>query len=59
MDHKEMDLNPRPRVISAVKITRSELESELQQTEVIQHCFYCNFTLECGQPICLWHDDTE
>lgn len=58
MKSNEVEEIDRPRIIKNVATTRSELEPAILQSDVNQHCFYCNFTLECGQQICLWHDET-
>lgn len=26
--------------------------------DVNQHCFYCNYSLECGQQECIWREDS-
>jgi hypothetical protein len=28
----------------------------IQQSDGEQHCYYCNFSLECGQEECVWHE---
>lgn len=59
MGNEEIHAIVRPYSINTVKTTRSELERAIQQSDVSQHCFYCNFTLECGQQTCLWHEDID
>lgn len=58
MKNREVEEIGHPRIIDTVRTTRSELERAILQSDVNQHCFYCNFTLECGQQNCLWHEDT-
>ena len=59
MGNEEVDAIARLYAVNTIKTSRIEFEHATQVSEVIQHCFYCNFTLECGQPNCLWHDNTD
>ena len=36
---------------------RKELDRAIRQAEREPKCYYCNFSLRCGQLQCIWGDD--
>lgn len=38
--------------------TLNVLRRVIHRSNGDQQCFYCNFSLECGQQRCLWHEDS-
>lgn len=44
----------------AIKIGNAklcELERVIRRSDGEQHCFYCNFSLKCGQHECIWGEN--
>ncbi len=56
MKNNEFDEVPGPLIIKTGDTRWCGIETVIQQSEGDQRCFYCNFSLECGQKECIWHE---
>lgn len=57
MKMNEIDEIARPRIIKAGNSIWSERECVIQPFDGEKQCFYCNFSLKCGQQECIWRED--
>lgn len=53
----EIDKTVRQHTIKTGNTRWCELERVIQESDGNQQCFYCNFSLECGQKECIWRED--
>lgn len=57
MKMNEIDEIAQPRIIKTGNSKWSERERVIQLSNGGQQCFYCDFTLECGQKECIWREN--
>jgi hypothetical protein len=57
MKNNEIDVIYRHHNIKTGNTKWSDLERVNLHSDGDQKCFYCNFSLECGQQECIWRED--
>ena len=59
MKSYEIDGIARQRSVTTEDDDLSRFESVIQRSYGEPQCFYCNFSLECGQQKCIWCEDCD
>lgn len=57
MENIEIKKGTIPHILKTGNTRWCGLERVVQESDGNQQCYYCNFSLECGQQECIWRED--